>query len=121
MHAVIFPVPTKIRERRQACTYILMQLPIKSNGSGLIQSRSNGCPKTYRTLAAEMLVGLGTIHRWKHRQSPEDRSCARKDPAYTMGPGEEALMLLPAKARRREALLLRGYRPGDPAGAPCGV
>lgn len=35
MHAVIFPVPTKIRERRQACTYILTQLPIKSNGSGL--------------------------------------------------------------------------------------
>jgi len=40
-----------------------------------------------------MLVGLGTIHRWKHLQSPEDRSCARKDPAYTLGPGEEALLL----------------------------
>ena len=72
----------------------------KKQWERLIQSQNNGCPKTYRILAAEMLVGLSTIHRWKHRQSPEDRSCARKDPVYTLGPGEEALLLLPAKARR---------------------
>ena len=65
----------------------------KKQRERLIQSQNNGCPKTYRILAAEMLVSLGTIHRWKHRESPEERSCARKNPEYILGLSEEALLL----------------------------
>ena len=45
MHTVIFPVPTKTRERRHACTYILTQLPIKSNGIGLSKAAATVAPK----------------------------------------------------------------------------
>ena len=62
-----------------------------------------------------MLVGVGTIHRWKHRQSPEDRSCARKDPDYVLGPEEGALLL----SLRRQGLplddLLDAAQPVMPA------
>lgn len=35
----------------------------------------SGSKKTCRALAQEMAISLGTVHRWKHRTCPEDRSC----------------------------------------------
>ena len=57
------------------------------------RERLSRSTKTCRALAEEMAISLGTIHRWKHRESPEDRSCARKNPEHILGLSEEALLL----------------------------
>lgn len=49
--------------------------------------------KTCRTLAQEMAVSVGTVHRWKQRDCPEDRSCARKTVGYAFDENESALIL----------------------------
>ena len=49
--------------------------------------------KTCRTLAEEMAVSLGTIHRWKHRDSPEDKSCRPNTIEYAFDPAEQTMIL----------------------------
>jgi len=39
------------------------------------QERLHNSTKTCRALAEEMAISLGTVHRWKQRDSPEDKSC----------------------------------------------
>ncbi len=50
-------------------------------------------PKSCRALAKEMAVSLGTIHRWKHRDSPEDKSCCPKNIKYAFNQGEQDMIL----------------------------
>ena len=49
--------------------------------------------KSCRALAKEMAVSLGTVHRWKHRDSPEDKSCCPNTIAYAFDPSEQAMIL----------------------------
>lgn len=49
--------------------------------------------KNCRTLAAEMAVSLGTVHRWKHRDSPQDKSCRPDTIEYAFDPSEQAMIL----------------------------
>ena len=49
--------------------------------------------KTCRTLAEELSVSVGTVHRWKHRDCPEDRSCTRQNIEYAFDEQESALIL----------------------------
>jgi transposase InsO family protein len=64
--------------------------------------RLRSSPKSCRALAEEMAVSVGTVHRWKHRDSPEDRSCRRKSLDYAFDEHESALILL----LRRQGLAL---------------
>jgi hypothetical protein len=49
--------------------------------------------KTCRAQAEEMAVSVGTIQRWRHRDSPEDRNCARRNTEYAFDKHESALIL----------------------------
>ena len=49
--------------------------------------------KTCRALAEEMAVSLGTVHRWKHRDSPEDKSCRPNKIEYAFDPSEQEMIL----------------------------
>ena len=57
------------------------------------RTRLRNSEKTCRALADEMAVSVGTVHRWKHRNQPEDRSCARKHIEYAFDEHESALIL----------------------------
>jgi transposase InsO family protein len=64
------------------------------------RERIIGSPKTCRALAGEMAVSLGTVNRWKHRDSPQDRSCRPHTVKYAFDAGEQAMIL----ALRRQGL-----------------
>lgn len=49
--------------------------------------------KTCRALAEEMAVSLGTVHRWKQRDSPEDKSCRPHKIEYAFDPSEQTMIL----------------------------
>src|SRR5579862_4519839 len=57
------------------------------------RTRIRNSEKTCRALAEEMSVSVGTVHRWKHRDSPEDKSCRRKTIEYAFDDQETALIL----------------------------
>ncbi|MDQ2686234.1 MAG: hypothetical protein M3Y28_00030 [Armatimonadota bacterium] len=40
-----------------------------------------------------MAISLGTAHRWKHRDSPEDKSCRPDHIEYAFDPSEQAMIL----------------------------
>jgi transposase len=49
--------------------------------------------KSCRALAEEMAISLGTVHRWKHRDSPQDKSCRPNTSEYAFDPSEQAMIL----------------------------
>ena len=49
--------------------------------------------KTCRALAEEMAISLGTVHRWKQRDSPQDKSCRPNKIEYAFDPSEQAMIL----------------------------
>jgi len=57
------------------------------------RTRIRSSEKPCRALAEELSVSAGTVHRWKHRDQPEDRSCARKNIEYAFDEQESALIL----------------------------
>jgi hypothetical protein len=57
------------------------------------RERIRASDKTRRALAEELSVSVGTVQRWKHRDSSEDRSCARKRIEYAFDDQESALVL----------------------------
>ena len=40
-----------------------------------------------------MAVSPATVHRWKHRDSPEDKSCRPKNIEYAFDPSEQGMIL----------------------------
>lgn len=50
-------------------------------------------PKSCRQLGRELEVSPATVHRWKHRDTPEDHSCARKQRGYRFDACEQELLL----------------------------
>jgi hypothetical protein len=50
-------------------------------------------PDSCRQLARRCHVSPATVHRWKHRDDPTDRSCRPKRIRYALSPEEEALVL----------------------------
>lgn len=59
-------------------------------------------PKSCRALAQEIAVSLGTVHRWKHRDNPEDKSCRPDSIGYAFDLSEQAMIL----SLRRQGLPL---------------
>ena len=57
------------------------------------RERIRSSHKNCRTLAQEMAVSLGTVHRWKHRDSPEDKSCRPDTIEYAFDQDEQAMIL----------------------------
>ncbi len=57
------------------------------------RERLHRSTKTCRALAEEMVVSVGTVHRWKQRTSPEDRSCRPNKIEYAFDPSEQAMIL----------------------------
>ena len=57
---------------------------------------------TCRELAEELSVSPATVCTWKHRGSPEDRSCRPQEPAYAFSEAEETFIL----ALRQKGLAL---------------
>lgn len=49
--------------------------------------------KSYRSLADQYGVSISTIHHWKHRSDPNDRSCAPWNIRYAISPSEEVMIL----------------------------
>ena len=49
--------------------------------------------KSCRALAKEMAVSPTTAHRWKQRDTPEDKSCRPDSIEYAFDPSEQALIL----------------------------
>jgi len=49
--------------------------------------------KTCRILAQEMAVSPATVHCWKHRTSPEDKSCRPLQVRYAFDADEQSLVL----------------------------
>jgi len=49
--------------------------------------------KTCRALAEEMAISLGTVHRWKHRDCPQDKSCRPTKIEYAFDLSEQTLIL----------------------------
>jgi transposase InsO family protein len=48
---------------------------------------------SYARLARQLGVSKATIHRWKHRTSPMERSCRPGSVVYALSPEEETLVL----------------------------
>jgi transposase InsO family protein len=57
------------------------------------RERMIGSKKTCRALAQEMAISLGTVHRWKHRDSPEDKSCRPLTLETAFDEAEQAMIL----------------------------
>lgn len=74
----------------------------KKQRERLIASTQNANSKTYRALAQELLVSLATVHRWKHRTSPDDKSCRPRQVQSAFDQEEQALIL----SLRKEGLPL---------------
>jgi transposase len=55
--------------------------------------RLQSSTKTCRTLAEEIAISLGTVHRWKNRTSPEDHSCRPLDVQTAFDEEEQAMIL----------------------------
>src|SRR5689334_15036994 len=51
------------------------------------------CLESYRAIAQQYHVALGTVHRWKHREAPTDRSTRPQTVHYALTAEEEALVL----------------------------
>ena len=66
------------------------------------RARIRTSEKTCRALADEMAVSVSTVARWKRRDSPEDRSCRRKNIEYAFDDQESVLIL----SLRRKGLAL---------------
>jgi transposase InsO family protein len=49
--------------------------------------------QSYRTLANQYRVSIATIHRWKHRDTPDDRSARPKEIYFALNPEEERMVL----------------------------
>ena len=54
-----------------------------------LQASQNTC----RSLAQEMQISLGTVHRWKKRTSPEDHSCRPHEVQFAFDEAEQAMIL----------------------------
>ncbi len=65
----------------------------KKQRERLIASTQSGNSKTCRTLAQELLVSLATVHRWKHRTCPDDKSCRPRQVQFAFDQEEQALIL----------------------------
>ena len=57
------------------------------------RERLSRSTKTCRALAEEMAISLGTVHRWKQRDSPQDKSCRPNKIEYAFDPSEQAMIL----------------------------
>lgn len=57
------------------------------------RERLIGSKKTCRTLAQEMAISLSTVHRWKHRDCPQDKSCRPTKIEYAFDLSEQTLIL----------------------------
>ena len=57
------------------------------------RERLQASTKTCRGLADEMVISVGTVHRWKNRTSPDDRSCRPHEVHYAFDQAEQALIL----------------------------
>jgi transposase InsO family protein len=64
--------------------------------------RIRASDQTCRALAEELSVSPATVCVWRHRDSPEDKSCKPQEPAYAFGEAEEALIV----SLRRKGLSL---------------
>ena len=49
--------------------------------------------KTCRSLAEEMAISLGTVRRWKHRDSPQDKRCRSNTNDYAFDLSEQEIIL----------------------------
>lgn len=50
-------------------------------------------PESCRAAARRLRISPATVHRWKHREDPRDRSCAPKTRHYALKPAEQRLVL----------------------------
>lgn len=57
------------------------------------RSRIRTSKSTYRELAQQFEISTATVHRWAHRDEPEDRSCARKNRGYILDEHEQAFLV----------------------------
>ena len=68
---------------------------IHSNATTNVKQREaiRNSTKTCRALAAQYHVSVATIHRWKQREQPTDKSCRPDKIEYAFDEHEEALLL----------------------------
>jgi transposase len=64
--------------------------------------RLNGSQKTCRALAEEMAISPTTVHRWKKRDSLEEKSCRPHRIEYAFDESEQAMIL---SLRQKDLLL----------------
>jgi transposase InsO family protein len=57
------------------------------------RERMIGSQKTCRVLAQEMAISPTTVHRWKKRDSPEEKSCRPHRIEYAFDESEQAMIL----------------------------
>jgi len=86
VHTVVFLVTTHKKATR-------MQVHSNAATNKKQRERLQGSKKTYRALAEEMVISLATVHRWKHRDSPEDKSCCPSTRTYAFHQSEQAMIL----------------------------
>ena len=86
VHTVVLLVTTHKKAAR-------MQVHSNATTNKKQRERMIGSTKTCRTLAQEMAISLGTVHRWKHRNSPEEKSCRPQNITYAFDTSEQALIL----------------------------
>lgn len=70
-------------------------MQIHSNATTNIKQRHylRQSTQSCRALAAQYQVAVGTVQRWKHRETPEDRSTRPHTVHYALTPEEEAFVL----------------------------
>ncbi len=70
-------------------------MQIHSNAATNLKQRQAipNSDKPCRALAKQYHVSVATIHRWKARQEPQDKSCRPENIEYALDEHEEALLL----------------------------
>lgn len=71
-------------------------MQIHSNATTTIKQRVyiKNSSESYRSLTNRFRISPATVHRWKHRDYPHDRSCQPRSIRYALSPDEEKLILL---------------------------
>lgn len=70
-----------------------MQIHSNASTNKKQRSRIRTSKSTCRELAEQLEVSTATVHRWAHQETPEDRSCARKDRGYIFDEHEQAFLV----------------------------
>ena len=86
LHAVVFLVTTPKKATR-------MHVHSNATTNKKQRERIRLSQKSCRALAQEMAVSPTTAHRWKQRDTPEDKSCRPDTIEYAFDPSEQAMIL----------------------------